>query len=598
MGRARLVNVPLRASTTRHVYATIVSGGISRVARRGFAAPAEKRPKRQPHPAPGSRLAELMSDHELYGKNTKPRYPIVLCHGLFGFDVRGPFWGMEFHYWSTTLEVLRKHAKADVYVFAVQPTGSIAERAESLHNFLCDPKNGLKGQKINFIGHSMGGLDVRHLITTIRPDPSDYIPVSLTTLATPHRGSPVMDWFSANIGVGVELRDDLLRKAGHVSSLDWAQQPLSLKSPILKRRRNTDAGSNMNSIQGSSMLRMFESISNAFSSYMLSTFDQPAYAMLSTTYMNTLFNPTTPDSSDVKYFSVAARAHNMAFWHPLWLPKLVMDKATEGYTPAGVLDGSVSAPECEKGNDGLVSVASARWGTFLGIMEGWDHWDMRGPGGSNRVRPIVKETAPKEHESDTRKPTDDVNGSIIPEPISDALQAPLANGWLAINRTLAGLGVADDPDQRLDDSSWDWLEAMHAENDESSGNNMSPSLFYGGPVFPSAANGRYEDEKGVTEVSQKMAEWIASHLPQNTQKAVPTKQTTLQRLLNWDKNTDSRRLKIPSLWPSKWHRIGKKSKESRSDVGPMHELSRPPRNAEIYPRFWLALCRNLHDHGL
>ena len=270
MGRARLVNVPLRASTTRHVYATIVSGGISRVARRGFAAPAEKRPKRQPHPAPGSRLAELMSDHELYGKNTKPRYPIVLCHGLFGFDVRGPFWGMEFHYWSTTLEVLRKHAKADVYVFAVPPTGSIAERAESLHNFLCDPKNGLKGQKINFIGHSMGGLDVRHLITTIRPDPSDYIPVSLTTLATPHRGSPVMDWFSANIGVGVELRDDLLRKAGHVSSLDWAQQPLSLKSPILKRRRNTDAGSNMNSIQGSSMLRMFESISNAFSSYMLS----------------------------------------------------------------------------------------------------------------------------------------------------------------------------------------------------------------------------------------------------------------------------------------------------------------------------------------
>lgn len=158
--------------------------------------------------------------------------------------------------------------------------------------------------------------------------------------------------------------------------------------------------------------------------------------------------------------------------------------------------------------------------------------------------------------------------------------------------------MADDPDQRLDDSSWDWLEAMHAENDESSGNNMSPSLFYGGPVFPSAANGRYEDEKGVTEVSQKMAEWIASHLPQNTQKAVPTKQTTLQRLLNWDKNTDSRRLKIPSLWPSKWHRIGKKSKESRSDVGPMHELSRPPRNAEIYPRFWLALCRNLHDHGL
>ena len=42
------------------------------------------------------------------------------------------------------------------------------------------------------MAHSMGGLDCRHLITHVQP--SDYTPLSLTTISTPHRGSPFMDW--------------------------------------------------------------------------------------------------------------------------------------------------------------------------------------------------------------------------------------------------------------------------------------------------------------------------------------------------------------------------------------------------------------------
>lgn len=36
--------------------------------------------------------------------------------------------------------------------------------------------------------------------------------------------------------------------------------------------------------------------------------------------------------------------------------------------------------ENEWGNDGLVTVQSARWGEFLGILEGCDHWEIRGTG--------------------------------------------------------------------------------------------------------------------------------------------------------------------------------------------------------------------------
>lgn len=37
-----------------------------------------------------------------------------------------------------------------------------------------------------------------------------------------------------------------------------------------------------------------------------------------------------------------------------------------------------STREDEWGNDGLVTVQSARWGKFLGIVDGCDHWEIRG----------------------------------------------------------------------------------------------------------------------------------------------------------------------------------------------------------------------------
>ncbi len=65
---------------------------------------------------------------------------------------------------------------------------------------------------------------------------------------------------------------------------------------------------------------------------MLSLLDTPAYAMLSTKYMNEVFNPRTPNVEGVKYYSVASRTPSLAIWHPLWLPKLILDAAAESRT--------------------------------------------------------------------------------------------------------------------------------------------------------------------------------------------------------------------------------------------------------------------------
>jgi pimeloyl-ACP methyl ester carboxylesterase len=93
------------------------------------------------------------------------------------------------HYWLSILNILRKTVGAEVIVTAVPGTGSIASRAEQLDRFL---QIKALGRGINFMAHSMGGLDCRYLITHLKP--VDYTPLSLTTIATPHRGSPFMDW--------------------------------------------------------------------------------------------------------------------------------------------------------------------------------------------------------------------------------------------------------------------------------------------------------------------------------------------------------------------------------------------------------------------
>lgn len=85
-----------------------------------------------------------------------PRNPIVLCHGLFGFDVRGPknIPVLQFHYWSGVEDTLAKLG-AKIIVTKVPQAGSIWERSSTLHQIL---ENILVDQKVNFVAHSMVSL--------------------------------------------------------------------------------------------------------------------------------------------------------------------------------------------------------------------------------------------------------------------------------------------------------------------------------------------------------------------------------------------------------------------------------------------------------
>lgn len=71
----------------------------------------------------------------------------------------------------------------------------------------------------------------------------------------------------------------------------------------------------------------------------------------------------------------------MNVWHPLWLPKMVLDGYEERERERLGERWRYEDGGERWGNDGLVTVQSAKWGEFLGILEEVDHWELRGARG-------------------------------------------------------------------------------------------------------------------------------------------------------------------------------------------------------------------------
>ena len=179
-----------------------------------------------------------------------------------------------------------------------------------------------------------------------------------------------------------------MTKAAIKAAASGSLPPYSLKSPLLSRgtgeskspaQRQQEARDDAAAAakESSSLLAFPSMFGSSITNYLLGIFDSPAYGNLTTHFLNETFNPSTPDDPSVKYLSVAGRTNKMSVLHPLWFPKLILDAAAErGYAE----EKGKSGKEYE-GNDGLVSVSSAKWGEWLGTVDNTHHWDLRGEGG-------------------------------------------------------------------------------------------------------------------------------------------------------------------------------------------------------------------------
>lgn len=224
----------------------------------------------------------------------KLNHPIVLMHGLFGFDAIG-VGAWKLPYFPGLREWLEASGNR-VLITRSHPAGRIATRASQVAQQI---QKHLGNERVHLIGHSMGGLDARYLITHLGW--ASRV-ISLTTLGTPHYGSVVAD-----IGSG------LVRPAGAVAGL----------------------------------LRILGW--------------EPEFGVELSRPGCAEFNRQTPDAAGVYYQSVAGIFPNACRRDFHQLPHRVIT--------VPLLD------RFEGANDGMVSAASARWGSHHEIWQG-DHFNL------------------------------------------------------------------------------------------------------------------------------------------------------------------------------------------------------------------------------
>lgn len=260
-----------------------------------------------------------------------PPYPVVFAHGFFGFE---NFAGLTFEtYFFEVKEDLLAEGESWVFTPAVDPFNDSTRRGIQLEERIDEILTETGHDKVILIGHSQGGIDARHV--------AHHLPervAAVVTISTPHEGTRIAD-IAASLSA-----DD--RLASVIDALARA-----VAAPLF------DEAGNETSVMAS-------------------------IRQLSSEGMQT-FNADTPDGS-VPIYSIAGRSDRhlggddcQAENRPGFVRDLdlVVDPIDPLFAVTEeILDGGLLAPFP---NDGLVRVADAKRGRFLGCIPA-DHMDQVG----------------------------------------------------------------------------------------------------------------------------------------------------------------------------------------------------------------------------
>lgn len=119
--------------------------------------------------------------------------PIVLVHGLCGYDRISVLGQTVKDYFPGIREKLEATGNR-VLIPRLSRMRGTATRAEELKRFI---EKRVPSGPVHLIGHSLGGLDSRYMIS--RLGMAERV-ASLTTIATPHRGTSFADWGIGRFG--------------------------------------------------------------------------------------------------------------------------------------------------------------------------------------------------------------------------------------------------------------------------------------------------------------------------------------------------------------------------------------------------------------
>ncbi len=248
-------------------------------------------------------------------------FPIILVHGFAGFQGIGPL-----TYFYRVADDLRRRGEV-VYEPELPPFAPPPTRAPVLAAAIRQALAETGRSRVVLIAHSLGGLDARYLISTLGM--GDRV-AALVTVATPHRGTRLGDAFAGLLpGINLGILDATATAIGAVYNDAPGRAEIRTTLAALSER---DA---------------------------------------------IVFNAHNPDDARVRYYSVAGRS-NRRDGHAVCGDAVVANQPSrvdvaflliapltlflEGNDPDHLV------------NDGLLTVRSARWGTFLGCYPA-DHFD-------------------------------------------------------------------------------------------------------------------------------------------------------------------------------------------------------------------------------
>ena len=242
------------------------------------------------------------------------RYPIVLLHGFLGFDdILGTGYFKDV---KSTLE----NNNYQVCVTEVSPTQTVAYRANQLKTQIDSILLQTGASKVNLVGHSMGGLDARYLVSSMN---YAHRVASVSTVGTPHRGSEFAD-----VALGILPGDVTAAIAAFLDVFGTAYNKAT-------------------TVSESDALRAVNNLTTDFAAG---------------------FNVNNPDITGVYYQSWAGRTGTA-------LEVIAGSENDE----CGILCVSygVMVLDGAGANDGLVSITSGQWGTYQGALDA-DHAEQIG----------------------------------------------------------------------------------------------------------------------------------------------------------------------------------------------------------------------------
>jgi len=115
--------------------------------------------------------------------------PVVLVHGLFGFDRIGVP-GVKLHYFRGIVNHLESLG-CEAHTVRLPAAASVPDRAKILVEKIVALGHGKDGFRVDLIAHSLGGLDSRYALAKLGL--SKYVR-SLVTIGTPHHGTPLANF--------------------------------------------------------------------------------------------------------------------------------------------------------------------------------------------------------------------------------------------------------------------------------------------------------------------------------------------------------------------------------------------------------------------